>query len=316
DDPAQPPESPVESIDVIPANAWLPVGASLPLNGVAKDENGEVIDEPLTWSSSDTRVASVSSAGVVQALATGTATITAQSGAVRTTSTLTVTDAVSPLTWSVEHQGITDVSLLGSWADASSSLAIGVGQLGVIMESTGTGWQVVQQPTAEAFTGVWGSNATNVFAVGTGGVIFRRTATGWSRMQSPTSNALLDVWGRSATEAYAVGTDGTVLRWDGTTWAILSTGRGWELWGVWGSSPNDLWLVGQNGVMVHFDGTTFTPITSPVPDLLLLGIWGSSASDVWVVGINGVILHYDGVAWTRAPAVTARNLFAVTGRGP
>jgi hypothetical protein len=290
DDPAQPPDSPVESIDVTPANAWLTVGGSLSLSGLAKDADGEVIEEPLTWSSSDTRIASVSANGVVQAVAIGTATITAQSGDTRTTSAITVTAALASFSWSIEHQGITDVSLLGTWADPTSNLAVGVGQLGVIMESTGSGWQVVQQPTAEAFTGVWGTSASNAFAVGTGGVIFRRTATGWSRMPSPTTNALLDVWGSSATEAYAVGTDGTVLRWDGASWSVLSTGRGWELWGIWGSAPNDLWMVGQNGVIVHYDGNSFTPVTSPT-DLLILGLWGSSASDIWAVGISGRILH-------------------------
>ena len=95
----------------------------------------------------------------------------------------------------MEREGVTDASLLGVWADEGSTLAIVAGQAGTLMESTNGNWQLLQLPTTESFTGVWGSSATNVFAVGTGGVIFRRTAAGWQAMPSPTANALLDVWG-------------------------------------------------------------------------------------------------------------------------
>jgi len=200
DNPGQPPDGSVRTLEVTPANAWLVVGGSLSLAAVAKDSAGEVATEPVTWSSSDLRIVSVGSDGVVRAVAPGTATILAQAGGVRTNSTITVTTAPASLSWSVEKEGITDASLLGAWADASSALTIAVGQFGVILESTGSGWQLIQQPPQDAFTGVWGSNATNVFAVATSGLIYRRTGTGWSRMQSPTTNTLLDVWGRSATE--------------------------------------------------------------------------------------------------------------------
>ncbi len=52
-----------------------------------------VTNRPVTWSTSDSRVATVSQAGVVTAVAVGTATISATSGAATGTSTVTVTAA-------------------------------------------------------------------------------------------------------------------------------------------------------------------------------------------------------------------------------
>src|SRR4026208_1520084 len=116
DDPTQPPHGPVRRLEVTPANAWLEIGASLPLKAEAKDSSGNVTSEPVTWTSSDTRVLSVSADGVVHAVAVGAAVVSARSGGVQTTSAVAVTAAAAPLTWNVDHQGITDVSLLGVWS--------------------------------------------------------------------------------------------------------------------------------------------------------------------------------------------------------
>ena len=311
-DPANPHTGAVLTLDVVPATAWLTPGATLPLEAIPRDSTGAVTSEPVSWTSSNGAV-TVSATGVAHAVSPGTATILAEAGGVRTATTITVTSAAAPVSWSIEQEGLTDVSLLGAWADASSPFAVVVGQAGVVMESTGGDWQIVATDTEEALTGVWGSSPTNIFAVGTGGVILRRTGAGWSQMASPTTNALLDVWGRSETEVYAVGVNGTILRWDGATWSVMTIDRGWELWGVWGSSPTDVWAVGQDGRIVHFDGTDWNPVASPTA-LVLFGIWGSSPTDIWAVGINGMILHFDGTGWQATTPVTQRNLFGIWGR--
>ena len=121
------------------------------------------------WSSSDTRVVSVSPSGEARAIASGTATIVGEAGGIRSQSVVSVkATAPASRSWSIEREGITDASMLGVWADATSPLAIVAGQAGIILESTGAGWQLLQMPTEESFTGVWGSSATNVFAVHVG----------------------------------------------------------------------------------------------------------------------------------------------------
>ena len=70
---------PVASV-TIPATATLVAGQSTTLTPVVKDTNGVVVtDRVVTWSSSNTAVATVSATGVVKALKTGMATITATS---------------------------------------------------------------------------------------------------------------------------------------------------------------------------------------------------------------------------------------------
>ena len=182
-DPGSPVDGTVRTLDVVPATAWLVPGSSLSLDATARDSAGGVTNATVRWSTSNASVAGVSSSGVVAAGSTGTATITAEAGGVRTTSTITVTGATPPVSWSVEQEGLTDVSLLGAWGDATSPLSIVVGQAGVIMESTGGDWRIVPSGTEETLVGIWGTGVDNVFAVGTGGVILRRTAAGQREAQ-------------------------------------------------------------------------------------------------------------------------------------
>lgn len=77
--PPPPPPSPaVATVEVSPESGSLYSGRSLQLAAVAKAANGTTLaDRRVTWSSSNTAVASVSDAGVVLAATFGAATITA-----------------------------------------------------------------------------------------------------------------------------------------------------------------------------------------------------------------------------------------------
>lgn len=69
---------PVASVEVAPASATLTVGDQLPLAATVRAGDGTVLtDRPVTWSSSASSVAEVSTGGVVTAVAAGSATITA-----------------------------------------------------------------------------------------------------------------------------------------------------------------------------------------------------------------------------------------------
>ena len=82
---------PVASVSVSPSPASLSVGQTLQLTATAKDASGNALSgRVVTWSSSNTAVATVGGNGLVAAIAAGTTTITATSEGVSGTSGVTV----------------------------------------------------------------------------------------------------------------------------------------------------------------------------------------------------------------------------------
>ena len=76
-----------ERIEITPTNTKLQVGDSLQLTGIRYPENSV---DPIQWKSSDIKVATVSDAGLVKAIALGKVTITATSGKASATCEVTV----------------------------------------------------------------------------------------------------------------------------------------------------------------------------------------------------------------------------------
>jgi hypothetical protein len=76
------PSTPVAQLDVsgTPAESMLLVGGTVQLSAVARDAGGAPIERRISWSSSNTAVARVSSTGLVTALSSGIAVITATAG--------------------------------------------------------------------------------------------------------------------------------------------------------------------------------------------------------------------------------------------
>lgn len=84
----------VTQIVVSPATGSLIAGQSLVLTAVAKDGSGNAVNQPLSWSTSDATVATVTN-GTVNGLKAGGAMISATNGVVTGTATLTVLAAVA-----------------------------------------------------------------------------------------------------------------------------------------------------------------------------------------------------------------------------
>ena len=88
--------APVASITLSPAAPTIVVGQTVTLTPTLKDATGVVLtNRVVTWSSSNTSIATVSTGGVVTAVATGTATITATSETKSATAQVTV--ALAPV---------------------------------------------------------------------------------------------------------------------------------------------------------------------------------------------------------------------------
>ena len=89
---------PVANVAVQPANASVDVGKTLQLGAMLTDASGSVLTgRQVTWSSSSTSVATVSSSGLVSGVSAGTATITATSEGKNGTANITVTVPPAPV---------------------------------------------------------------------------------------------------------------------------------------------------------------------------------------------------------------------------
>ena len=87
----EPPPRVVTTIDVTPPNASLEVGATQALVATVKDQSGNIMaDQSVAWSSDNSDAASVSSIGMVTAVAAGVAKISATSGGKTGASDITV----------------------------------------------------------------------------------------------------------------------------------------------------------------------------------------------------------------------------------
>ena len=80
-----------DSVTVSPAESTLASGKTVQLTAkVADKDGGAIADAKVTWSSSDDKVATVSDSGLVTAVASGKATVTATSDSKKGTATVTV----------------------------------------------------------------------------------------------------------------------------------------------------------------------------------------------------------------------------------
>jgi uncharacterized protein YjdB len=82
----------VRSVEVSPVSARLvgPPGSPLPLAATVKNSKDQKVSEPIAWSSSDERVATVSPDGVVTSAGAGKATILAKVGDIQTAAEILV----------------------------------------------------------------------------------------------------------------------------------------------------------------------------------------------------------------------------------
>jgi uncharacterized protein YjdB len=87
------------SLAIIPTTATLSLGSTAQLVAEVRDQGGNVLPSPITWSSAEPGIASVSSSGLVSALRVGTVAIGATSGGMNAQATITVTStAVASVT--------------------------------------------------------------------------------------------------------------------------------------------------------------------------------------------------------------------------
>ena len=154
-----PPPIPVASVAVNPQTASLNIGGSVTLSATARDANGAALSgRTITWSTSASAIATVSNTGVVNAIAPGSATITATSEGKSGSATITVLPAAPP--------SVASVTITPSGAT-------------VHIGSTATFVATARDASGNALTGrliTWISNTPGVATVSSTGVVTGVTA--------------------------------------------------------------------------------------------------------------------------------------------
>ena len=141
----------VASVQVTPGTATILPGNTVQLATTVRDSTGaELTGRPVVWTTSSSAVATVSATGLVTAIAVGTATITATSGGVPGTVTITV----SPL-----PQAVTSVTI------SPTAVSLPVGRTSALSP-------VVTQPSGAANASVtYGTTTPGVATVSAAGLI-------------------------------------------------------------------------------------------------------------------------------------------------
>jgi uncharacterized protein YjdB len=127
--------APLARLDLSSAAETVLVGGTATLTAIGRDAAGGVVTgQPVTWSSANPAVAVVSTTGVVTGVAPGTATITASSGALRASGTVTVLPApVASVAVSPAALALT----VGQRAELAASAATATGAL---VANPGVAW--------------------------------------------------------------------------------------------------------------------------------------------------------------------------------
>ncbi|MEO7963667.1 MAG: Ig-like domain-containing protein, partial [Gemmatimonadaceae bacterium] len=169
-----PPPPPVASVAVAVNASALTVGQGTQASAVLRDANSNVLTGAIAWSSSNTSVATVNSAGYVTALGVGSASITASSGGVSGSTGVTVTAPtvqVASVTVALNSTSITvgqTTTAVATARDASNNVISG---LAFTWTTTPTSGVASMSTTTGASISVTGSSTGTTSVVATAGGI-------------------------------------------------------------------------------------------------------------------------------------------------
>lgn len=288
------------------------IGAVKQLRAVATDASGNTLPgTSFTWTSLAPEVISVSSNGLVTAIANGEGTVIAAVGGSRGSAAASVRQRVAKVEVLPHGASISGIGnklnmevaaydSLGhtvaapsiAWAtlnpDVATIAAVDVRTAEVTARRVG---QVTVAGSPEGMPAVVDYALVTVVQPAPGGPrIWLYDGPTW----------LNAVWGSDADNVWAVGRRGTIQKFDGSAWSRgpgLTTNN---LMSVWGSAADDVWVVGGGELIFHHDGTGWTQ-QSPGPNSdTFHSVWGSAPNDVWAGGAFGAIRHFDGTQWSVA----------------
>lgn len=170
--------------------------------------------------------------------------------------------------------------------------------------------------------GLWGTDASNLYAVGALGSLWHWDGGGWTQQGNPLAagNLKFDwrgVHGVDASTIFAVGTSGAAAVFNGTVWKAVPVANAENLSGVFATTgPNagvTAFASSQNGLQ-QWSGTAWQKVPGIYSNFL--AIHGSDASHIWAVGMTGALAFYDGTTWKTQASGTSIALHDVWAAGP
>src|SRR6185437_8789470 len=317
------------SVAIAPSSVSLTQGATAQLSTTVKDTSGNVLTGMIvTWSSSNTNVATVSSSGLVTALAAGNATITATAGGVSATASVAVQSLPVP---------VASVSM----SPSSASMVPGdtVTITATPRDSTGT--------ALGGRTITWSSSNTSVAKVSSSGLVTAvavGSATISATSEGKTGNAGVTV-SAAPVASVSVSPHSASVVTSGTVQlsVTLRDANGNVLTGrtiVWSSSDSGTATVNGSGLVTgatpgtaeiyavsegHSDSSTVT-VTAPAvasvsvsPNSATLRVSNTSQLSATVRDASGNVLTGHTVTWsssaTAAATVSASGLVTAVAPG-
>jgi hypothetical protein len=152
--------------------------------------------------------------------------------------------------WTTMATGTT-ASLRGVWAASSSEIwAVGeLGR--VLRSSGGAFSQITPSPaTSATIGGVWGSAPGDLW-ITADTTLYHYQAGTFTQVNPPSPvSGLRGIFGNNASDIYATGTAGVLLRYNGVSWSRVPTGAATDLTAV-ASSAGKLWVVGSSGTILR-----------------------------------------------------------------
>jgi hypothetical protein len=345
----------LQSIAVAPRNPPLVAGMTVQLSATGSYSDGSTQDltASATWSSGTLAAATVSTSGLVTAVAPGTSLVGAASGTVFDSTTLTV---LQPGAQWTQHASGTAADLTGvAW---SGTTFVAVGTSGTILSSAdGTTWTQRTSNTVNGLTAVTWSGSLFV-AVGAGATVLTSPdGITWTPHNTGVSGDLLTVarlgslvvaggtqaklfistngttWAASSLPAPAL--DVRALTWDGTSYVAvgftqfdgafcksLDPASTWtcnvtiRYLGV-APVPGRFLALGQfASILTTTDGSGFSVVAAPFQGPTGYAIAASPfGAFAAVADAGGIATSPDGNTWTPRISGTTRSLFAVTWAG-
>jgi hypothetical protein len=178
----------------------------------------------------------------------------------------------------------------GIWVNEKDGEQYAVDNNGGVWKSRSYGMDYLNQ-SVEHVTGMWGSDARNLYAIGDNGSLMHFDGQAWGRDSISTTDRLRDIWGGGADDIY-ITTDADVHHFDGGDWKSVYQGPFLGFDGIWGFDSGEIICVGSGGI-ARYDGSTW--IVKKV-NAGLENVWGATPDDVWAVS-NWSILRFDGNEW-------------------
>ncbi len=322
--PTQPvPASNAILVVVSPDADTVAVGSSVSFTAVAYDSDGVAPEAPISWSSSNPSVFTVSVSGRVTGVGEGVAFLFVRSGVARDTAIVVVEPSVSG--WYAQVSNANGANLNGVHFHTDGRTGWAVGDAGKILRTLNAGatWAIQNSGTSFPLQGVWFTSASEGWAVGGNGTVLHTVNGGgvWTRsLNVPASEVLYDVQFATRDTGWVVGASGVVLRtFDrGASWQVLHP-TAFTLRSVSFAGTRHGWAVGDNGVILgtHDRGLQWFVVQPAVTSLALQAVWRRSEpvafaagnqgsvprtesgpdSTRWVLGTNGAANQLEGVCF-------------------